>query len=67
MIYYGCSQPRELWFIDFNHVHVHTCTCIFYTIEAVVLSGLLIILFLSSILSPCSVVLCACDFSCIEY
>ena len=20
---YGCSQPRELWFIDFNHVHVH--------------------------------------------
>ena len=18
---YGCSQPRELWFIDFNHVH----------------------------------------------
>ena len=17
---YGCSQPRELWFIDFNHV-----------------------------------------------
>ena len=19
---YGCSQPRELWFIDFNHVHV---------------------------------------------
>ena len=38
---YGCLQPRELWFIDFNHVHVHvvlysrvavcsvewTCTC----------------------------------------
>ena len=20
---YGCLQPRELWFIDFNHVHVH--------------------------------------------
>ena len=20
---YGCSQPRELWFIDFNHVYVH--------------------------------------------
>ena len=20
---YGCSQPRELWFIDFNHVHIH--------------------------------------------
>ena len=19
---YGCSQPRELWFIDFNHVQV---------------------------------------------
>ena len=19
---YGCSQPRELWFIDFNHVHI---------------------------------------------
>ena len=19
---YGCLQPRELWFIDFNHVHV---------------------------------------------
>ena len=18
---YGCLQPRELWFIDFNHVH----------------------------------------------
>ena len=18
---YGCSQPRELWFIDFNHVY----------------------------------------------
>ena len=26
MIYiYGCSQPRELWFIDFNHVH---CICL---------------------------------------
>ena len=25
---YGCSQPRELWFIDFNHVHVHVCTCL---------------------------------------
>ena len=22
-VIYGCSQPRELWFIDFNHVHVH--------------------------------------------
>ena len=29
---YGCLQPRELWFIDFNHVHlsiyiytVHVC------------------------------------------
>ena len=22
MIYDGCSQTRELWFIDFNHVHV---------------------------------------------
>ena len=22
---YGCSQPTELWFMDFNHVHVHTC------------------------------------------
>ena len=21
MIYYGCLQPRESWFIDFNHVH----------------------------------------------
>ena len=19
---YGCSQPRELWFIDFNHVYL---------------------------------------------
>ena len=19
-VIYGCSQPRELWFIDFNHV-----------------------------------------------
>ena len=19
---FGCSQPRELWFIDFHHVHV---------------------------------------------
>ena len=29
MIYmYGCSQPRELWFIDFNHVHVHVHVCI---------------------------------------
>ena len=23
---YGCSQPRELWFIDFNHVH--DCVCV---------------------------------------
>ena len=22
-LYYGCLQPRELWFTDFNHVHVH--------------------------------------------
>ena len=21
---YGCSQPRELWFTDFNHVHIYT-------------------------------------------
>ena len=25
---YGCSQPRELWFIDFNHVY----TCMLYNI-----------------------------------
>ena len=26
---YGCSQPRELWFIDFNHVYipVHRAHC----------------------------------------
>ena len=21
---FGCSQPRELWFIDFNYVHMYT-------------------------------------------
>ena len=34
-VIYGCSQPRELWFIDFNHVHkvkvnhnaCGSCTC----------------------------------------
>ena len=25
-VIYGFSQPRELWFIDFNRVHI--CTCI---------------------------------------
>ena len=24
---YGCSQSRELWFIDFNHLHVYIYTC----------------------------------------
>ena len=23
---YGCSQPRELWFIDFNHVYICRCS-----------------------------------------
>ena len=30
---YGCSQPRELWFIDFNHVYKYTdvhCTCVLH-------------------------------------
>ena len=32
-VMYGCSQPRELWFIDlimYIHVHVHVHVCIMY-------------------------------------
>ena len=29
MYMYGHAQPRELWFIDFNHVHVLHIHCIF--------------------------------------
>ena len=48
MIYYGCSQPRELWFHDFNYVYIAcsfkmkecgfqndipvTCMCIFWVL-----------------------------------
>ena len=37
MIYYGCSQPRELWFIDFNHVHVHAAIIVVGKVMTIVL------------------------------
>ena len=38
MIYYGCSQPRELWFIDFNHVYatISRVPCVYVSLAGFV-------------------------------